>query len=81
MRTVVAVQVVPFIDFVGEVRLQPAGPTAETSGWGIYERLKNGFADWVADTRDETMAMLFGEHLANFHAVPIEHQAWKVSIT
>lgn len=79
-KRIVSIQIVPFIDFMGEVRPQLDGPTAETTGWGIYERPEGGMADWVADARDEMHAMLFGEFLANYHTVEIEHQAWKVRI-
>lgn len=79
-RTVVAVQVVPVIESIcDEVLATPqlAGPDENTSFWAIYERLEDGTASWVADARDETHAMLFGEQLAAFHEVQIEPQPWK----
>lgn len=76
---VIAIQVVPVIEDEGggSVEVQLDGPTEETTGWGVYRRMEDGRASWVADVGQEADADITGQAFAAHHDVAIEDQSWK----
>lgn len=77
-RVVVSVQVIP-VDARNPISVEPqyAGPDENTTGWGVYTRDEEGFAEWMIDSPTEEGAMIIGATLADSHGVKIEPQPWK----
>lgn len=71
-----AIQVIPVIEGLGEVELQFEGPTADTTGWGVYLRKEDGTVEWFADVGNEPDAAYIGVYLASCFGVELEHQPW-----